>query len=133
MKKHLLIIIIGLFTLSNVSANSNINNLTEQQIKTMLCQKWKLTYLEYKGKKKEIPAKVPASHILFLPDGKLEEFEGDKKYTGTWTYNHTTKTITTIDKDGTEKHTIIDLGNDAFVMNGKYKGFTFNMGFKKAI
>lgn len=130
MKKLLLAFILSFILLNIVSANDKVTKFTEQEIKTLLCHKWKLTFLEYKGNKKEIPSKLPESHILFLPDGRLEEYEGKTKYTGTWSYNHTTKTITTIDKDGNEKHAIIELGNELFIMNGKYKGFTFNMGFK---
>lgn len=131
MKRSLSVFILSFVLLFSVTANDNLNKLTEQEIKTLLCQKWKLNFLEYKGNKKEIPSKVPASFLVFLPDGKLEEYEGKNKYSGTWSYNHATKTITTIDKDGTEKHTIVELGNELFIMNGKYKGFTFNMGFKK--
>ena len=74
---------------------------------------------------------LPASLLIFLTDGNLQEFEGSKKYDGKWTYNHSTKTVVTVDKDGTENHKIINLTDDEFVMNGKYQGFTFNMGFKR--
>jgi hypothetical protein len=131
MKKLILFIALTAVISNAIFASDALTSLTEQQIRTMLCYKWKLSFLEYKGKKKEIPAKLPASYIVFLPDGKLEQFEDKNKYLGTWTYNHSTKTVTTIDKDGTEKHTIINLDAKVFVMNGKYQGFTFNMGFSK--
>ena len=117
---------------STIFAKDSFSTLPEAQIKTLFCHKWKLTFLEYKGKKKEIPAKLPVSLLVFLADGKLQEFEGTKKYDGTWTYNHSTKTIVTVDQDGTEHHKIIELSNTEFIMNGKYQGFTFNMGFKRA-
>ena len=132
MKKIFLSVILTTILFATTNASDALNTLSEQQVKTMLCHKWKLTYLEYKGKKKDIPTNVPESFIGFLADGTLYQTEGKMKYTGTWTYNHATKTVTTIDKDGTEKHTIVDLGKDLFVMNGKYKGFVFNMGLKKA-
>lgn len=132
MKKIILFTFLLASISSTIFANDVINKLSEQEIKTMLCHKWKLTFLEFKGKKKDIPANVPASFIGFLPDGTFYQLDGKQKYNGTWTYSHSTKTITTIDKDGTEKHAIVDLGNDIFVMNGKYKGFVFNMGLKKA-
>lgn len=112
-------------------AKDSFSSLSEAQIKTLVCHKWKLMYLEFNGKKKEIPAKLPESLLIFLPDGKLQEFEGAKKYDGTWSYNHSSKTVITIDKDGTENHKIINISNDEFVMNGKYQGFAFNMGFKR--
>ncbi len=112
-------------------AKDGFSTLSEAQIKSLLCHKWKLTYLEFQGKKKEIPAKLPQSLLIFLPDGNLQEFEGTKKYDGKWTYNHTTKTLVTIDKDGTENHKIVDITNEQFVMDGKFKGFKFNMGLKR--
>ena len=131
--KQLFLSFLLIFFLSDiVVAKDSFSSLSEAQVKSLVCRKWKLTFLEYKGKKKDIPAKVPASYLVFLADGKLQEFEGSKKYDGTWTYHHETKTITTIDQDGTEKHKIISLNSDQFVMNGNYKGFSFNMGFKKA-
>lgn len=132
MKQLLLSILLISFLSDVVIAKDSFSSLSEAQVKSLVCRKWKLTFLEYKGKKKDIPAKVPASYLVFLEDGKLQEFEGSKKYDGTWTYHHETKTITTIDQDGTEKHKIISLNSDQFVMNGNYKGFSFNMGFKKA-
>lgn len=119
--------------LSSVTlAKDSFSALTEAEIKSLFCHKWKLTYLEYKGKRKEIPGKLPASLLVFLQDGKLQEFEGAKKYDGTWTYSHASKTIITVDRDGTENHKIIELTNEQFVMNGKYQGLTFNIGFKRA-
>lgn len=132
MKQLLLSILLISFLSDVVIAKDSFASMSEAQVKSLVCRKWKLTFLEYKGKKKDIPAKVPASYLVFLADGKLQEFEGSKKYDGTWTYHHETKTITTIDQDGTEKHKIISLNSDQFVMNGNYKGFSFNMGFKKA-
>ena len=114
------------------SFSEDLSKLTEAQVKTLLCQKWKLSFLEYKGKKKSIPAKLPESLLIFLQDGKLQEYSGAQKYDGTWSYLHTTKTITTIDKDGTEKHQLISLNANELIMNGTYQGFKFNMGFKKA-
>ncbi len=131
MKKIILSVLLLTFSVSAGIAEDALSKLSEIQVKSMFCKKWKLTFLEYKGKQKEIPGKVPQSLLIFLQDGKLQEFEGTKKYDGTWSYQHDNKTITTIDQDGTEKHKIIDLTSDQFVMNGNYKGFTFNMGFKR--
>ena len=131
MKRIVTSFILLAFLSSITFAKDSFSVLSETQIKTLFCHKWKLSYLEYNGKKKEIPGKLPASLLVFIEDGKLQEFEGTKKYDGSWTYNHATKTIITVDKDGTENHKIIELTNDQFVMNGKYQGLTFNMGFKR--
>lgn len=131
MKKIVFLLVLLCILFSVGFTKDGVSTLSEAQIKTMLCHKWKLTYLEYNGKKKEIPAKLPQSLLIFLPEGKLQEFEGDKKYDGKWTYDHDTKTVITVDQDGTESHKIIALTNDQFIMNGKFKGFIFNMGLKK--
>ena len=131
MKKLFLSVILTSFVITSIFANDALSNLSEQQIKTLFCHKWKLNYLEFKGKRKEIPSSLPESILVFLNDGKLEQYEGKTKYTGTWTYNHSTKTITTIDKDGTEKYIIEEVGNELFVMSSKIKGFEFKMGLKK--
>lgn len=131
MKKIFLSISLFIVISGALLASDSFSTLSEAQIKSLVCHKWKLTYLEIKGKKKEIPAKLPESLLIFLPDGKLQELQGKEKFDGSWSYNHTTKTVTTIDKDGTEHHKIINLSQDEFVMNGKYQGFTFNMGFKR--
>lgn len=132
MKRIALSLILLVILFFSTLAKDSFSTLTETQVNTLVCHKWELSFLEYKGKKKEIPAKLPKSFLQFLANGNLQEFEGSKKYDGKWTYNHATKIITTIDKDGTEAHTIINLTNDELIMNGKYQGFTFNMGFKKS-
>jgi len=132
MKKLILSAFLLIVTATAIFANDALNKLTEEQVKKMVCHKWKLTFLEYNSKKKEIPGSVPTSYIGFLANGTFYQTEGKMTYNGTWTYNHAAKTITTVDKDGTEKHAIIDLNTEQFTMNGKYKGATFNMGLKKA-
>lgn len=127
-----LIFIISLCIFSIDTFSEDLGKLNETQVKAILCQKWKLSFLEYKGKKKPIPAKLPQSLLIFLQDGKLQEYSGKDKYDGSWSYLHSTKTITTIDKDGTEKHQLISLNTNELVMNGTYQGFKFNMGFVKA-
>ena len=72
--KRLFLSLMLLTLLSGVAvAKDSFSSLSEAQIKTLFCHKWKLTYLEFKGKKKEIPAKLPASLLIFLADGNLIE------------------------------------------------------------
>lgn len=130
MQKIVVLLLLAVLFTSGFSKDS-FSGLSETQVKSMVCHKWKLSYLEYKGMKKQIPSKLPQSLLIFISDGTLQEFEGDKKYDGKWSYKHDTKTVTTIDKDGTELHKIVNISDKEFVMDGKYLGRTFNMGFSR--
>ncbi|MBK8351336.1 MAG: hypothetical protein IPL21_06425 [Saprospirales bacterium] len=131
MQKHITFFLFSfVFIFFGFSQNA-VSKLSEAQIKTAICHKWRLNLLEGKGKKITIPNDKTSLILGFLPDGNLYEFDGKKEYKGTWSYNHATLTITTIDQDGEEKHPLIDLNNDILVMKSKFKGIPFNMGFKK--
>jgi hypothetical protein len=119
------------FSLSTVFSQSSIKTFSESQIKMAICHKWKLTYLEGKGKKVTIPNNGPVLILGFNADGKLFESDGKNNYNGTWTYNHSTFTITTTDKDGEEKHIILDVTGTQLIMKSKFKGIPFNMGLQK--
>lgn len=129
MKKYILSFLF-IFSISFVFSQSTIKTFTESQIKTAICHKWKLIYLEGKGKKVTIPNNGPVLILGFNADGKLFESDGKTNYNGTWTYNHSTFTITTNDKDGEEKHILLDVTNNQLVMKSKFKGIPFNMGLQ---
>ena len=68
---------------------------TEQQIKTMLCHKWKVSTIESQGEK--LPAEEDV-YITFRKDGTfIDSQEGGKPSDNKWTYNHKTTTLTTGD------------------------------------
>lgn len=122
-----------IFSLSTIGfSQSAVSKLTEAQIKTAICHKWQLSYLEGKGRKINIPKNKATLILGFTNDGKLFESDGNKEYKGTWTYNHASLTITTNDKDGDEKHVVVDVTNDQLILKSKFKGIPFNMGLQKA-
>lgn len=112
-------------------SNDALGNLSETQIKSLLCHKWKLTLIEAKGKKATIPASSPEITLKFLDNGQLEETAGKEFYKGTWTYNHSKYTVTTTDKDGKENHVLVDLTNDYLKMKTKFMGIQVMYGMKK--
>lgn len=126
MKKYTLLLII-LFSLKGY-AQTTLAQLTEQEIKTMICHKWKLSYLEGKGKKMNISDNILKLYLGFKPDGSLYEIQGKKNYSGTWTYNHDTYTIVTDDRDGKENWNIVSITDKLLVVKTKFKGILVNCG-----
>lgn len=130
--QKLILSIIFIFSFSFVGLSQNaLSKLSEEQIKTAISHKWKLSFLEGKGKKIKISDDKATLFLGFNSDGKLYESDGKKEYYGTWTYNHSSFTITTNDKDGIEKHVIIDVSNDQLILKSKFRGIPFNMGLQK--
>ncbi len=130
MKKYSLSVLLLLGFTINFARNI-FPDLSETQIKEMICHQWKLSFLEYNGVKKEIPSKLPPSILSFVQNGKMLETDGKNKYEGKWNYIHTVHTITTTDKDGTEHHKIIQINDKELIMDGKFMGRVFNMGFSR--
>lgn len=130
MKKHLFSFFLCLFAVSGFS-KSSVDNLSEQQIRVLLCHKWKLTTLEGKGKKMDVPSSSPEIILHFLSNGTLQEKAGNKAYNGTWTYDHSKLTVTTVDKDGTEQHTIVDISDDKLRMKTKFMGVPVIYGMQR--
>lgn len=130
MKNYYLGTLLFLVFTSNFAQNVR-PDFSETQTKTMISHQWKLSFLEYNGVRKEIPAKLPTSILSFMQDGKMLETDGKNKYDGKWSYTHTTHTITTTDKDRTEHHKIIQITDKELIMDGKFMGRAFNMGFSR--
>lgn len=108
----------------------NFKQLTEQQIKNLLCHKWQLTFLEAKGKKVNVPANKATFFLKLKTDGTMEEISGDKKFNGSWSYKHDNFTLITEDKEGKESCDIINLTNNLLIIKSKYMGIPFNMGMQ---
>lgn len=120
MKKisSLFIFVLALF----ICTFADISKYTEQQIKEMVSHKWRLITIEAKGKTIQVPADKPQVALKFNSNGSLDEYAGDKHYTGTWKYDHSTYTIETKDSDGKEKHTIVDISDKQLKMTTKFMG-----------
>jgi hypothetical protein len=79
---------------------------SEKEIKDLLCHKWKATQMEYRGQKTEMPG---TAYLIFKSDSTLEEIDPGETYKGKWSYDHKTQTITTVDRDGNQKHKLIKI------------------------
>jgi hypothetical protein len=105
--------------------------LAEQDVKSLLCHKWNLSYLEGMGKKISVPGKSPQLLLEFVKDGTLNEKAGKKNYTGKWSYNHDTHIITTNDQDGKEEYTIVNISEAELVIRNKFKRVIVNLGMQR--
>ena len=119
-----------LFLLHPGFSQASFKQFSEQQIRSLLCHKWKLSFLEGMGKKVAVPESVPKLYLGFKPDGSLYEIEGKKNYSGTWTYKHATFTLTTNDQDGKENYSIENITDNLLVIKTKIKGVMVNLGMQ---
>ena len=133
MKKTILLILL-IFTIINsqaVFAQTKPQSQTEQEIKTMLCHKWKLTHMETQGERNSLPPDMGESYMLLKSDGTLIETDEGKDYQGKWAYDHKTMTLKTDDKDGVEKHKIIKITDTELIIKSKFDGMAMNMIMKR--
>ena len=133
MKKFLLLLILTLTFIFDTPAFSQAKNQpkSEQQIRDLLCHKWRLTKMKSGSKEAALPSQMQAL-LLFQSDGTLIETDEGKEYKGKWTYNHKTSTLVTDDKDGIENHLIIRLDNSGFVYTDNKDGMKITWIFVKA-
>src|SRR6185436_10210685 len=89
-----------------IGASAFAQTQTEKEIKDLLCHKWKLTHMESGGQKIPVPTEFGDSFLDFKADGTVIEIDASEEQKAKWTYDHKTKTITTEDKEGTEKYEI---------------------------
>ncbi|THU38178.1 hypothetical protein FAM09_15980 [Niastella caeni] len=94
MKKYLFIF----FTLlAAASFNANAQSkLTEQEVKELLCHKWKAVIMEIQGKQYNVEKEEDELFLTFLKDGTfIDSQEGNKSAKIKWTYTHSTMTLNT--------------------------------------
>jgi hypothetical protein len=87
-----------LFIFFTVLASSAFNaigqsKLTEQDVKALLCHKWKVVIMEVEGEQHKVDEDL---YITFLKDGTfIDSQDGNKPPKLKWTYNHSTMTVKT--------------------------------------
>ena len=84
-----------LFIFFTVLASSAFNaigqsKLTEQEVKTLLCHKWKLVIMEVQGEQHNVDDDL---FLTFLKDGTFIDSQDGNKPQKKWTYNHSTMTV----------------------------------------
>ena len=122
--RNLVLLILTLTLTSRRPAFSQANrqHKTEQEIKDLLCHKWKVTFSETGGKKVAMTSQTVEVYLLFKIDGTFIETDDGKDSQGIWSYNHKTLTFETKDKDGIQKHTIARISKTDFVYKDNIVG-----------
>jgi hypothetical protein len=94
MKKELYAFILStLILLSlNIEATSQIPQGTENEVKTLLCNKWKMTIMESQGITQKIPSDKSV-YFFFRKNGVVSLAAAGDSHDEYWTYDHDTKTI----------------------------------------
>jgi hypothetical protein len=124
MQKAIVAVLISLMTISFANAQTNLSKVkTENEIKAMLCQKWKPTHMESEGQRFAIPPEME-TFVTFKADGSLTEVDEGSTSTGKWTYDYKTRTLNTDDKDGKESHKIITITPKQLIISSQFKGIT---------
>ena len=107
-------------------------SLSEQEALELLCaSKWHLSYMEVDGEVMEFPAnEVAANWTKFNADGTHQVEEMGEAYSGTWSYDHISKTLTTDDRDGKITLKIIEISTTELRFSFVDEGKTLTVGMK---
>jgi len=114
-----------------IGASTFAQTQSEKETNDLLSHKWKLTFVEMGGQKIPPPAEAGDSFLDFKADGSLLQIDTTGEEKAKWTYDHKTKTITTVDKDGTEKYEIIKISETELIVKATEEGMTFNLIMKR--
>jgi len=103
----------------------------EQQIRSLLCQKWRLIVMDSDGRIINIPA-GEASYLNFKNDGTYTDSTARFKVSnGLWTFNQSDKVLETIDKGGKSKIKIVTINSNELKTEIKYTNAIMFLTYKK--
>jgi len=104
---------------------------SEQEVKTLLCHKWKVTHIEMNGQKIPLPPELGESSLEIIADGTLIEKDATEEIKGKWSYDHKTKILTTDDRDGIIKHVILKISETELIFKSEVDGTEMNLIMKR--
>ena len=119
-----------LFIFFTVLASSSFHaigqsKLTEQEVKAMLCHKWKAITMELQGEHMVADENI---YITFLKDGTfIDSQEGYTSQKSKWTYTHSTMTVTT----GGVLKKILKIDDKELKFKSKMDGQTITVTLKR--
>lgn len=112
---------------------NNTGDLSEKQVLDLLCSgRWHLSYMEIDGNHEDFPPnESKANWTVFNKDGTHNSEEMGEAYSGTWVYNHNSKTLTTDDRDGKVDLVIINISENEIQFTLVDQGVKLKVGMKK--
>lgn len=106
--------------------------LTEEDIRTMLCQKWEYVEFQTDGPKLPPPAKWIGAFLLFNSDGTYTRREEGEDYTGKWSYDHKKLTLKIEDSKLKERWRIKKLTDTELLIHSSADPANFNIKMQRA-
>jgi hypothetical protein len=120
---------------SNAISQDNAQNESEQDIKPLLCQKWKPTKGEAQGKTFPLTSLRMKFFMIFKADDRFKKADGDGEFGGgKWRYNHKTTTLSIDDvEDGKLIYKIVKITKEELIMTTKMEGETIKIFMSRVI
>jgi len=118
---------------SNAFSQSNVQNKSEEEIKILLCQKWKLMRFEAQGKPISLPSASKEFYMIFKTGGGFKKVDTGE-FEGKWRYSHKTRTLS-IDDDweGARTYKIVNITRDKLILSFKFGKETVEMFLERII
>jgi len=106
------------------SQSVTAQGITEQEVKSMLCHKWKYSGLRMGSQNLPLPSpeRLGGLYLEFKADGTTLRTGNDEDIPGKWSYTHKTLTIQIEDKIGKFKYKITSLTDSQFIYREKVAG-----------
>ena len=114
-----------------IGASASAQTQTEKEIKDQLTHKWKVTHMEQGGQKMPLPAEFGNSFLDLKADGTVLMIDSEKTERGKWTYDHKTKTVTTVTEEETQKFEVVKISETELVIKTTMEEMTLGMYLKR--
>ena len=106
--------------------------MTEQEVVTLLCNKWEYKEYTADGKKLPYPGKWIDAYLLFKSDGTIIKREDGEDFVGKWSYNHNRITVTIEFKKEKERLRIKNISDTEFMFHSYDDPANFNITMLRA-
>lgn len=120
------------FSISLSFAQTSLGNLTEDEVKNLLVNKWEIISVEEKGKRTLMP-KGPKAFMIFRKDGKFTMGNpGNLPEDGTWLYEHKFGRIKFEFLDGGDYFTILSISSNELLIHCKINVYPQKLVLKRS-
>ncbi|WP_160143471.1 hypothetical protein [Chryseolinea soli] len=105
MKLSTILLLISIWPGSLLCAQTKLTN---EEFSRLICRKWTMTEMQL-GSMKVPSSELGENTTAFEANGTYKAVEQGEAYSGKWTFDPATQTLTTNDRDGIEKSKVIKL------------------------